>query len=431
MEEELFQRNRRTGVRGNIFSFHMPWEDIYACLSRGKSKDKELMVPHPPGVLCHLVKLHIKTNKQDQAVNIKDMMVRRHVVLQLGKWFAKQGHPAFKPTGMQTLDQVIDKYEEAVKKYYPSPQEQEDLPEEKREGVMPQELKEVLVECESNQRQPRSAIFDKNATPAEGARSPGGVFLGIRPQAVLLERTSEGYAEPNAQGAAALNQYSELQVQTGSTFVEQFNPKYISQAFPAVLPYHFGGPEFKEEDHKEARAERGAKVTPPVYTKGMSRRSEGQIRNSWDFLPGARNLTHRFKLLNTPGLTVRPAFDIQGAALNTEASASQLTEAASTVYDKIWSGKYGNAKNPLPIAGDITKLPFAHNLSATERILINNMKWKASHVEGTQEIRKIMGHRAFGARVVYGEAIFITISPSERHSGLALRLLRYRRNDFN
>ena len=40
-----------------------------------------------------------------------------------------------------------------------------------------------------------------------------------------------------------------------------------------------------------------------------------------------------------------------------------------------------------------------------------------------------MGHRQFGARVVYGDCIFITISPNEQHSALVLRLSRFRRND--
>ena len=40
-----------------------------------------------------------------------------------------------------------------------------------------------------------------------------------------------------------------------------------------------------------------------------------------------------------------------------------------------------------------------------------------------------MGHRQFGARVVYGDCIFLTVSPNEQHSALVLRLSRYRKND--
>ena len=50
-------------------------------------------------------------------------------------------------------------------------------------------------------------------------------------------------------------------------------------------------------------------------------------------------------------------------------------------------------------------------------------------MEGTQEQRHKIGHALLGARIVYGEALFITVSPSSRHSGLLLRLSRVRQND--
>jgi len=40
-----------------------------------------------------------------------------------------------------------------------------------------------------------------------------------------------------------------------------------------------------------------------------------------------------------------------------------------------------------------------------------------------------MGHVLRGPDIVYGSGIFMTISPSERHNGLAIRLSRYRRSD--
>ena len=40
-----------------------------------------------------------------------------------------------------------------------------------------------------------------------------------------------------------------------------------------------------------------------------------------------------------------------------------------------------------------------------------------------------MGHLIFWSTVVYGNGIFMTVSPGERHNYLAIRLSRYRRND--
>ena len=50
-------------------------------------------------------------------------------------------------------------------------------------------------------------------------------------------------------------------------------------------------------------------------------------------------------------------------------------------------------------------------------------------VPGTQEIRSKIGHVGFWSSVVYGQGIFMTVSPSERHNYLAIRLSRYRRQD--
>ena len=53
----------------------------------------------------------------------------------------------------------------------------------------------------------------------------------------------------------------------------------------------------------------------------------------------------------------------------------------------------------------------------------------SSRLAGTRQVRRSINHLLFSARVTYGTPTFITVTPSERHSGLAVRLFRYRRND--
>ena len=53
----------------------------------------------------------------------------------------------------------------------------------------------------------------------------------------------------------------------------------------------------------------------------------------------------------------------------------------------------------------------------------------SDRVPGTREIRHEIGHIVFSAMVFYGHPLFLTISPSERHSGLILHLSRFRRGD--
>ena len=53
----------------------------------------------------------------------------------------------------------------------------------------------------------------------------------------------------------------------------------------------------------------------------------------------------------------------------------------------------------------------------------------SSKLAGTRQIRKMIGHVITGGRCVFGIPTFLTVTPSERHSGLAFHLSRSRRND--
>ena len=53
----------------------------------------------------------------------------------------------------------------------------------------------------------------------------------------------------------------------------------------------------------------------------------------------------------------------------------------------------------------------------------------SSRLPGTRQVRNSIRHLIFSSRVFYGVPIFMTFTPSERHSGLAIRLYRGRTND--
>ena len=48
---------------------------------------KELLVPHPPEVLAHVVRLHMEIGGEDAEVSkfFKEIKVHTHVILKLGK----------------------------------------------------------------------------------------------------------------------------------------------------------------------------------------------------------------------------------------------------------------------------------------------------------------------------------------------------------
>ena len=75
---------------------------------------------------------------------------------------------------------------------------------------------------------------------------------------------------------------------------------------------------------------------------------------------------------------------------------------------------------------DVTKLQYAIDLSEPERNLGKDLAFLSGTLAGTQQIRLDIGHALFGARIELGDPLFLTISPSTRHSGFAIRASRYR-----
>ena len=110
-------------------------------------------------------------------------------------------------------------------------------------------------------------------------------------------------------------------------------------------------------------------------------------------------------------------------------NSSDLVEAAKSLYNHLHHGFVGTGVHRVPIAGDTTKLPYANGLSPLEKKLAWTQHFLAAQLPGSQQLRRGMGHRQFGARVVYGDCMFFTVSPNEHHSALVLRLSRFRQSD--
>ena len=109
---------------------------------------------------------------------------------------------------------------------------------------MPDAILAAALESLEHQRAQGTIAKGKNATPDPAPTSVGEVFDQVRPSAILAERSSHNIADGNDQRANALSSYALLQVQTGSRFIQQWNAQYAALAFPFVLPYAVGGPEF-------------------------------------------------------------------------------------------------------------------------------------------------------------------------------------------
>ncbi len=120
-------------------------------------------------------------------------------------------------------------------------------------------------------------------------------------------------------------------------------------------------------------------------------------------------------------------YGMQGTA--TQTSGRQWVEAAQKLYDTLHNGFIHSGLYRIPIAGDMSKLPAAHGLTRFERQLATASKRLGEDLGGTQAVRLRTGSLQFGARMVYGDCLFATISPNEQHSALVLCLSRGRPND--
>ena len=157
-----------------------------------------------------------------------------------------------------------------------------------------------------------------------------------------------------------------------------------------------------------------AKVKLFDIARSLPRRVEAQFRRHWHFVPGLWNLYFRDQINQGASL---------GAGARTcpkqpqEQVEQDAAMAASALYSILKSGFYRTQSGVRrPIAGDVTKLPFAEGITPLQKRLLADFRFRTRLVPGTQEIRSTIGHVCFWSSIVYGNGIFMTVTPGERHS---------------
>ena len=108
----------------------------------------------------------------------------------------------------------------------------------------------------------------------------------------------------------------------------------------------------------------------------------------------------------------------------------EIGEATARIFRLLRDGEYlDGAGRQCKVRGDVSKITQIIGLTATVKMLLRNYHFMSSRLAGTRQVRRSINHLLFSARVIYGTPTFITVTPSERHSGLAAHLFRYRGND--
>ena len=412
MCESMQGASSRTAARGNVFSFMMPWEDILQSLKKAEKEDTRVALPHDGAVLAVLLRVHIVGGSLDVTKHLRDVHLRVGVVRRMLEELVERGFPGYR-------DYSVEEIRRRTKELYG---------EDDRAELVPVEIREEVERARSTaQNRQSDEPWDKNATPAEPPADDAGLaFQAARPFEIVAERTSDAGLDVNAAHANALERYGNLAIQTGSSMLDQWKAEYLCISNPFTLALPVGGYDIAGSE-KWRRAPKDACVTLADLVTGLPRRIEGQFRRHWVFAPLLWNLWFRERVLRSRSLAIRC---IPKASEPMEVVEEEATLAAARCYQRLHSGTYTGPQGlQLPIRGDTSKLLFADGTSARQRAMLQNMHFISAALPGTQEARRQMGHVGTGFNFVYGSGIFMTISPSERHNGLAIRLSRYRRND--
>ena len=212
MREEMFQKQHRTGARGNAFSMHMPWEDIIRSLLTTQSridlskKPSEQPLPWSEDVLAQMVRVQLKVASEDATKHISQVKLRPRVVLELLHTLIERQHRAFEGKSRRTdFRDLKEALRKAVDAKYPPTQYADP------EGAVPPRVLEAM---RHSRQEPShaSSIFENSAIPGDAPNSFANVFEHVRPQAFVLERQGDMVEDPNARRAAALSHYSELAI---------------------------------------------------------------------------------------------------------------------------------------------------------------------------------------------------------------------------
>ena len=273
---------------------------------------------------------------------------------------------------------------------------------------------------------------DKAATPAERLLSYKELERNLsrtRPQILLSERDSDAKKNVAASRSSAFGKVSTLSLQTGSNLIDQFRPEYIPQVFNLSLPWCVGGPDLE----RRPRYRRGIFKDAPIlsldsFTAMIPARVESQIRWDTELTPGVWSLKFTSQVNLGMSLAIKRALQ---RGQQDDSHKEDIGKATARLYELLAKGKYKapGTDKLLPISGDISKLSSCVDISQMQQALLRNYMFMSGKVAGTRQIRREINHLTFSAQVVYGLPVFLTFTPSERHSGLTLRLTRYRRND--
>ena len=451
MDSTLGKADHSWGVRGNLFSFLLPWEKVLAQLFE-KVEDGDLTDwPLSPDTVRNVVRVKFTRASESLVQHFRDLYVRSAVVKRLAYIYIERkiADLADRPgvLAIHTLENCVNVAEslkshaaKRIEKYYPASRHGGDA------GALLPGLRELLEKQNQDTVSGPDSCFDqKQATGHDVSRSAQDLFEGVRPSLVLDEGETQDTFAPEVVAEHALDNILDMTVRMSTMFEDQFVSKYLPRILPWALNYDCGGADYpklfanwedvlqnQEQMLTEGIQQRWRKLAdeavllPGEYAQMLATRSEMQIGGDWMVVPSARNLHWRYAVLHSAFMVCKQKV-APGETLSH--NLTELIEATKKIWTRISSNTVTINQQKRNINGNLGMLFSADNITSTEKIILRSYLNTTASIAGCQAIRKKMGHCCFGFRVVQGEVIFVTVSPNRRHSSMVLKLSRARRND--
>ena len=431
---ELGGQERAIGIRGNVYSYMLPWESILMNAAKMTSDAVFETWPHPPDVVAHMIRfLFLSTSDEQCMAYLKELHVRSHVLVGLGRIYAEHLHEVVAGTrtaGMlQDRAATVARYMANVERYYPESRYGSE------EGWLSDEVLAAARESAKRARMDASTsqFEHKNANPENATtQDPSKVFDTVRPVNVAQDSNAGLIINNDLQVASALKNFSEYRVQLQPGMMnESFAPRYNSLVSPETFNYNSGGPEYPQfysdaPAERWRRHERAAYLNPQRYCRNIARNCLMQMSNNWTTLPIARNLAVRYEALKNAYMMVGRR---RATGTPLAETATCFLNAAEKLFDRLDSGVCTIHQKRRPINGNVEMLQWADDLTQDERELLDLYKRVTGRISGAQGIRREFNYMNTGLRVEYGDLIFFTVTPDRRHSALLWRLMRARTND--
>ena len=249
MLEKMDGAQARTRVKGNLFSFVLPWEEIANCCKKamdhqsqsqdGKKRRRNdhplsgVAVPLSEDKLATLVQVHIIGGSKDLAKHLPGATMRANKVLELIELLRESGYAGYEETGLNSKERVRNRMRELYQEQYSY-----------NESFTPKAVQDAIEQAYTAKLSGPSLVLDKSATPSEPAAEVKSFLEHTRPSELVAQRSVHSLTECFDEKKFTFSKYQDVIIHTGSAMVDQFDAPYIGMANMYAMPVAVGGVDF-------------------------------------------------------------------------------------------------------------------------------------------------------------------------------------------